>query len=98
VNVYVVPSNGKSDLYPGMYLEVFINAGTFENSFELPRKALGNDNIVQLIEDSTLVIMKVDVLKKNRNSYIVNGLNDGDLVITEQIPSIQEGQVIVPVK
>lgn len=98
VNVYIVPSNGRADLYPGMYLEVTIFSGNVPNSFELPRKALGNDQMVQTIRDSVLYVVQVDVLKKNSNSYVVKGLNDGDLIITEQIPNIQEGQRIIPVK
>ena len=98
VNVYIVPSNGRSELYSGMYLEVTIFSGNELNSFELPRKALGNDQMVQTIRDSVLYVVQVDVLKKNSNSYIVKGLNDGDLIITEQIPNIQEGQRIIPVK
>lgn len=98
INVYVVPNNGKEELYPGMYLEVTINAGEISNSIELPRKALGNNNIVQTLQDSIVSFVKVDVIKKNSNSYIVKGLSDGDLVITEQLPNLQEGQKITPVK
>jgi RND family efflux transporter MFP subunit len=98
VNVYIVPSNGKDKLFPGMYLEVSIRVGEVINSIELPRKSLGNDNMVQIIQDSLLQFVKVEIVKKNSNSYIVKGLKDGDLVITEQIPNLQEGQKIIPVK
>lgn len=98
VNVYVVPNKQKEQMIPGMYLEVEINAGEVSQSFELPRKALGDDNNIYAIRDSVLHIIKVEVVKKNKDSYIVKGLNDGELIIADQIPNISEGQQIIPVK
>jgi len=98
INVYVVPENGSEKLYPGMYLEITIFSGEIPNSVELPRKAMGDDGWVNLVKDSTFTSVKVDVIMKNKNSYIVQGLTTGDLVITEQMPNIQEGQHIIPVK
>jgi multidrug efflux pump subunit AcrA (membrane-fusion protein) len=98
INVYVEPLQESDKLYPGMYLEVTINSGEIPNSVELPRKALGDRGIVSLIQDSILNHFQVEVIQKNKNSYIVKGLKTGDLVVTEQMPNVQEGQKIVPVK
>jgi RND family efflux transporter MFP subunit len=98
INVYVVPTKQKEQMIPGMYLEVAIHAGEVENSFELPRKALGTDNNIYAIRDSVLFVVPVEVIKKNKDSYIVSGLNDGELIISEQSPNISEGQRIIPVK
>ncbi len=98
VNIYVVPEASGEELFPGMYLEVTVYAGEIPKSVELPRKAMGVDGWVNLIQDSVFTSVQVDVIKKNKNSYIVQGLNTGDLVVTEQMPNIQEGQRIIPVK
>jgi len=98
VNVYVVPNKQTDDLIPGMYLEVTIHAGEVENSFELPRKALGNSEQVYTIRDSVLHIINVEVVKKNQDSYIVKGLENGELIIAEQVPNIGEGDKIIPVE
>ena len=74
VNVYVVPSIQTEQMIPGMYLEVAIHAGVVEQSFELPRKALGSDNSVYAIRDSVLHIIPVEIAKKNKDSYIVKDL------------------------
>lgn len=98
VNVYVVPTKQKDKMIPGMYLEVAIHAGDVEHCFELPRKALGTNNNVYAIRDSVLIEIPVEVVKKNKDSYIIRGLADGELVISEQTPNIGEGQKIIPVK
>lgn len=98
VNVYVVPTKQTEKMIPGMYLEVAIHAGVVEQSFELPRKALGSNSSVYAIRDSLLHIIPVEIAKRNKDSYIVTGLNDGEMIIADQIPNISEGQKIIPVK
>jgi len=98
VNVYVVPNKQTDKLIPGMYIEVTIHAGKVESSFELPRKALGINNRVFTIRDSILHIVTVEIVKKNNDTYIVKGLENGELIIADQIPDIGEGDKIIPVK
>ena len=97
INVYITPKGSLENLYPGMYLELSIEAGTVKNSFELPRKALTNENKVLVIRDSILFKVSVDIIKRNQNSLIVKGIPDGDLLILEQLPNAENGEKIIPI-
>jgi membrane fusion protein (multidrug efflux system) len=89
----IVSVSGKG-LKEGLYLQGEIKTGVLENSFELPRKLLVENSFVYSVEDTMLHENEVEVLKINRSSAIVKGLEDGTVLLDESLPGAYEGMPV----
>lgn len=91
INVYVnIPNNSDTEinLFDGMYLSASIHGSPVTSVIEVPRRALVQDHFVYVIEDSLLVMRTIEVVKNNRNTAIINGVNQGDWVVVESLTSV----------
>lgn len=90
---------GGSELKEGMYLRGEAQARTLENAVELDRNLLVNQNAVYILEsDSVLRLVPVEVLKFNRESVIIRGLEDGSRLVTNTIAGAFDGMLVQHVK
>lgn len=91
-----IEDSKKMNLFNGMYLEAKINAGTINNCFKIPRRAL-NDKEVFLVEDSSLIKTNVDILFVGTEHVIVRGLKNNATLVAEPLSSnISEGNKVIP--
>lgn len=90
---------GGSELKEGMYLRGEAQASTLLDAVELDRNLLVNQNAVYILEsDSVLRLVPVEVLKFNRESVIVSGLEDGSRLVTNSIAGAFDGMLVQHVK
>lgn len=93
VNVYIGVS-GKS-LREGMYLRGEADAKTLTNAVEIDRNWLIDQRMVYtLLQDSILKFTPVEVLKFDRNTVVVSGLEDGTALITNKIAGAYDGMFV----
>lgn len=95
LDVFISIENSKNPVYAGMYLRAQIEGGQIDDAVELPRRAVFNDNEVYTIKkDSLLHIHTVQVKKVNRETIVVGGLKEGEIVVTEPLISAYEDMVV----
>jgi len=94
VNVYLTVRD--SELRSGMYVEGDLPLNSYEKAIEISKDLLTRDEQVHVIEDSTIVSRKVKVVHYNEDTAIVQGLQDGDQLITEQITATEKGIKAIP--
>lgn len=93
VEVYI--SVNGNELKDGMYLRGEAQAKTIENAIELDRNLLVNQNAVYTLEsDSVLRLQAVEVLKFNRETVVVSGLEDGTRLVTNTIAGAFDGMLV----
>lgn len=93
VEVYI--SVNGNELKDGMYLRGEAQAKTIENAIELDRNLLVNQNAVYILEsDSVLRLQAVEVLKFNRETVVVSGLEDGTRLVTNTIAGAFDGMLV----
>lgn len=97
VDVYISIDSDTKQLFNGMYVEAKIFANQVMNADEIPRRAFLNSANVYTVVDSMLIKKKTTILKQNKNSYVVKGLEDGDVVVIEPVPGAVDSLKVAPV-
>ncbi|MEN8247297.1 MAG: HlyD family efflux transporter periplasmic adaptor subunit [Bacteroidota bacterium] len=88
-----IEASGKS-MKEGMYLEAHLLARHEQNAYEMPRKLLVNNEAVFTVQDSTLVLEKVQPVYFKDKTVVVKGLKDGTKVLARTIPGAYSGMVV----
>ena len=83
-------------LKEGMYLSGHILTDGFPNAFVVQRNLLMGIDQVFVIEDSTLVLTQVNVLSIGESEVVVNGLNDGQLILGQVFSGAYNGLKVSP--
>lgn len=81
-------------LREGMYLEAEVKAKEEENTFEVDRKLLINNEKLYVIGDSTLQLKSIEPIYFKEGSVIVRGLEDGTKILAKPVPGAYEGMPI----
>ena len=89
INVYL--SVRDNQLKSGMYVEGALATSAFEKSIRVPKKLISRDNKVYLIKDDTVVTKPVTEAAVEEDTAIIQGLENGDVLITEQVKPSQLG-------
>ncbi len=84
-----------NDLKAGMYMEASITAKEEQNTFEISRKLLVENEKVFIVRDSTLDLINVEPVYFKENTAVIKGLADGTLILAKAIPGAFKG---MPVK
>jgi membrane fusion protein (multidrug efflux system) len=83
------------DLSDGMYLKAFIKGKNQEDVIELDRSLLIDDQFVYTIsKDSILKLKEVNIIHFNGGTAIVNGLKDGEMIISKLVPGAYDGMEV----
>lgn len=82
------------NLREGLYVTGNIRTGTFENAFEIPRKLLLNGRKVFTVADTVLAEKQVDVVRINLNTAVVRGLEDGTILMNENMSGAHIGMPV----
>ncbi len=96
VSVFI-ETKGKG-LTPGMYLDVEMESMPINHSMLLSRNILHNNSFVYLVKDSTLVEYKINPVKFNEKTVMVDNLNDGDLLVVRNISGAFPGMKVKPME
>ncbi len=83
-----------SSLKEGMFLTARINMAPFENAISLPRKMLNDQNQVFVVKEGKLQRKKVNVLMRQGDLAIVEGLTAKEPVLSTVIKNAYEGMPV----
>jgi multidrug efflux pump subunit AcrA (membrane-fusion protein) len=98
IDVFVsIESNIEQQLYNGMYVEASIYADQVDNADEISRRSFLNDQTIYTVVDSMLIRKNPTIIKRNKNTVIVKGLNSGELVVIEPIPGAVDSMKVAPI-
>lgn len=92
-----VQVDGKG-LRDGQYLSGSIQAGSLNDAVSVPRSALLEDGTLYTVTDSALVKQSVTILHQGMEQAVVQGLNDGQVLVTDRLSGAYEGMRVAPVK
>ena len=90
-----VTKDDRPPLTPGMFVDIQIKGKTLQNVIKVPRTALHQGKYLWTANDNQLHIKTVEIARLNEDfAFIVSGINDGDVVITDSLDSVTENMVI----
>ncbi|MBI9057683.1 MAG: efflux RND transporter periplasmic adaptor subunit [Labilibaculum sp.] len=75
-------TNGK-ELYQGQFLTARFNGKMIDNVMEIPRNAVFSSNKVFVVEGDILKAKVINVVKRNENTLVFNGLKEGEILVIE---------------
>jgi hypothetical protein len=78
----------------GSQVQVELGGQPLENTVELPRIALVDDDKVWLVVDDRLALRTVEVVWRTTSSVLVRGLNVGDAVLTTPLATPTTGMQV----
>jgi len=76
-------------LMEGMYLKAEIDGKVVENVFEVPRRAIVDNNFIYTIKDSLFGKKKINILKLYDLTALINGLDSGTVVVSEPLTNVR---------
>lgn len=82
------------DLKEGMYLEAIMNGEPIEESMEIARSLLVDEIKVYIVQDSALQLVEVEPVFFNQKTVIVKGLQDGQKMISRNVPGAYSGMEV----
>ena len=82
-------------LREGMYLEADVTAKEEQNTYEVSRKLLVDNDKLFVVRDTVLDVVTVEPIYFKENTAIIKGLQDGTLLVSNAIPGAYVG---MPVK
>ncbi len=77
-------------LYQGQYLKVDFPEVKFDKGYSLPRSALFDNDHVYLVVDDRLVKQKINILHAGNTEVIVEGIEEGQAVVTVPLINVTE--------
>jgi len=81
-------------LKEGMYLEADITAKEEQNTYELNRKLLVENDKVFIVRDTILELVKIEPIYFKESTAVVKGLSDGMKILAKPIPSAYAGMKV----
>lgn len=85
-------------LRDGQYLSGRIEAGSLNDAVSVPRSALLEDGALYAVVDSALHRHPVTLLHQGVEQAVVQGLSDGQVVVTDRLSGAFEGMRVAPVR
>jgi multidrug efflux pump subunit AcrA (membrane-fusion protein) len=93
-NIKVFISTQGKGLKEGMFLTADIELRPFEKALSVPRKMVSNGNKIFIVEEDTLRLVKVNVLSKQGDEAIVEGLSEDVAILSTVIKSAYDGMPV----
>ncbi len=92
ISVFIALNQSASkNLYQGSYLKAVFGGKTIDNSMEIPRNAVFNNNEVFVLEEGKLQKKEINILKYNEKTLVFNGLEIGDSLIVQPLINVKAG-------
>lgn len=90
--------NPKNDLISGLFVKIRIDGLIYKNAISIPQTSLLQDTtgaFVYIAKDNQAVRTPVKIENISKDTYIINdGLNEGDIVITNNLTKLKSGSSI----
>lgn len=83
-------------LKDGMYLSVNLKSKPIDRAILIPRSLLHNNLFVYLVEDSILVETKINPVKYNEKTVVVDNIQDGAKLVSRNISGSFPGMRVIP--
>jgi len=94
-NLYIqVQNNIQKPVLVGEYLQVSFPGHPIKNAMEVPRNVVFNTNEVFIVENNRLSKKTINIIKLNEKTLIFNGLEKGDVLVTQPLVNVQEGTLV----
>ncbi|MFK7937293.1 MAG: efflux RND transporter periplasmic adaptor subunit, partial [Saprospiraceae bacterium] len=94
--VTVFISVGGKNLREGMYLTGEIKGSSIGEGVRIPRELLVNQRAIYTVQDSMLSLMDVNVVKITADKAILRGLQDGTIILGENLSTAYDGMKVRP--
>lgn len=96
IDPYGLGSDANTALAVGMYVSAKIDSNFSQDTLQIPRVALHNNDKVYVInEESKLEIRQVNVLSTNKDTvHIASGIAAGERVVTSTVPAVVDGMEV----
>ncbi len=88
IDIYAEIIGSSKGLIEGTYLTTNINSSSISNVMEINRKAVHNEEVYVISNDSTLSLSPINVVQKKENSVLFNGLEPGQQIVTEPLTNV----------
>lgn len=86
VSVFIDISSKKSaNVYQGEYMSVVFSNILLKDAYEIPRNAVFNQNEVFTVVEGKLKKRLVNILKMNDETILINGIDEGTMIVTESL-------------
>ena len=92
VKVFVELRSG--ELKEGMYLEAIMNGEPIKDAMEISRSLLIDEKMLYVVQDSTLQLVDITPVFYNEKTVVVRGLEDGQKVISKNVPGAYSGMEV----
>lgn len=90
--------NSKKELIPGLFVKIKIDGLIYKNAISIPQTSLLQDTtgaFVYIAKDNQAIRTPVKIENISKDTYIINdGLNEGDIVITNNLTKLKSGSSI----
>ena len=90
--------NPKNDLISGLFVKIRIDGLIYKNAISIPQISLLQDTtgaFVYIAKDNQAIRTPVKIENISKDTYIINdGLNEGDIVITNNLTKLKSGSSI----
>ena len=88
-------SNGRPPLLPGIFAEVLIEGKVLKNAIAVPRDAIHDRNKVWVVEDGSLHIEALDIVRADRDfAYAMAHVNQNATIVTSSLDTVMEGMKV----
>jgi membrane fusion protein (multidrug efflux system) len=84
-------TSGSKQVLVGEYLFAEFPGQTIEDVMEIPRTGVFNSNEVFLVKDGRLVKRQINIIKTNESTLILNGLDEGEMLVVQPLINVLEG-------
>lgn len=99
VAVYISFNNNTSgSVFSGDYLKVIFSGIKITNGMKIARNAVFNNNEVFVVRDNKLMKKEINILKLEAKTIIFNGLDAGEIVVTEPLINARDGSPVVTIR
>ncbi len=81
-------------LVMGLFVEATFSGAPIDDAVRLPRTALQDGDAVYVVTDGKLHLQDVKLMRREQDSVIVRGLQDGQQVVTSRLDLMVEGMAV----
>ena len=91
-------ANPKNDLISGLFVKIKIDGLIYKNAISIPQTSLLQDTtgaFVYIVKDNQAIRTPIKIENISKDTYIISdGLNEGDIVITNNLTKLKSGSSI----
>lgn len=91
INIYInYYPNGNNYFLDGEYIDVKFEISKNAKGIKIPREALLNGNQIYVIQDESLIKKTIHIERSLDDYYIISGINDNEIIVTESLADVSE--------